>query len=509
MADADFESASAILLRRDYFMCRIHFNVAGLFSFCYTISCMITHIIGLNKYKFLAIALLVGIFMLFSAKKTFAYDDIVVVIDPGHGGIVTDTNSNGGCIYNGVYEKDVNLITATALYNELSGYQNVTVYMTRTADVELPLDARIAYAKSVNANVVISVHYNASENHNFYGSEIFTSMYGQPYATGTGLARCIMKQWEDFGSPSKGIKTRKGDKGDYYGLIRMGCDIGMPVIILEHGYLDNDNDFSRMNSIEIWQRLGILDATGIAEYYGFKKDTVREKITPTVNLGSPTNEMSPDNTAPENVKLVVDNYDPETGEVKYSVSASETNSQLMYLGFATGKVSDETVINDLILWDNNKGVQTGIYEVPKGFDGELTVRVYNNYELFTDSTGVKLDSGKDDESINRDSGETDNQDGSEDPGELDGVPGDKGNPETKIIDEIIIGEQAEHIEITPEMVEAAEEANSQKTKAIIGIAIAGSVVILAALIGVTMIVVNAKEKKKDRRNEFDYRRNNI
>lgn len=432
-----------------------------------------------------------------------AYDDIVVVIDPGHGGIVTDTNSNGGCIYNGVQEKDVNLITAQALFDELSTYQNVTVYMTRTTDVEMPLDDRIAFAKSVYANVVVSVHYNASNDHNFYGSEIFTSMYGQPYATGTGLGRCIMKKWESFGNASKGIKTRKGNNGDYYGLIRKGCELGMPVIILEHGYLDNDNDFSRLNSIEAWQKLGVLDAQGIAEYYGFKKDVVQEKITPTITIGAPTSEIAPDESAPTSVKLIIDEYDPKTGILKYSLSAAETQSMLMYYGFKTGKVTETTVFDDLLLWDNSKGVQTGEYEVGKNYEGDITARVYNNYELYTDSEKCPLDSGEEkDETGDGTEGDTDDPEITDD--DLDSVPSDKGNSETKIIDEIILGEQAEYIDISPEMVEEAEAARSQKNKSLMGIAIAASVVVLALLIGITAAVCSAQNKKAAKRRQDNY-----
>ena len=434
--------------------------------------------------------ILTAILLIFKGETVLAYDDIVVVIDPGHGGVVTDTNNNGGCIYNGVQEKDVNLITAQALYDELSQYKNVTTYMTRTTDVEMSLEERIAFAKSVDANVVVSVHYNASANHNYYGSEIFTSMYGQPYATGTGLGRCIMEGWNDFGSPSKGIKTRKGDHGDYYGLIRNGCEIGMPVIILEHGYLDNDHDFSRMGDVQTWQELGRIDAEGIVKYYGFKKDTVQETITPTVKIGAPTKEISPDDTPPENVKLTVEEYNPESGEVKYKLSAAENQSILMYYGFRTGKVTEDTVFDDLFLWDNSKGVQEGVFEAPKGYDGTLTVRVYNSYELFSDGEPVTL-SAKEEEN-NEEQGET--ADGGEP--ELDSVPNDFGNGETKIIDEIILGNQAEYVEISPDAVNNAENAKSQKSKALLGIAIAGSIVALAVLIGVTVAVYSVTNRMK-------------
>ena len=442
------------------------------------------------------------------ARPALAYDNVVIVIDPGHGGVVTEDNSNGGCMYNNLCEKDVNLITATALYNELSQYKNITVYITRTADVELSLEQRIAFAQSVNADVMVSVHYNACSDHNFYGGEIFTSMYGKCRATGYGLASCIMQKWEDFGTVCKGIRTRKGNNGDYYGLIRQGKEIDLPVIILEHGYLDNDNDFSRMSGTEEWQKLGVLDATGIAEYYGLRKDLVQGSITPTVSVQSYAAPALPDETAPESVKLVVDEYNEETGEIKYSLSAAEDGDDLMYYGIQKGPITDETVFSDLILWDNSKGVQTGEITVPAEYSGLLTARVYNSYELYTDSESIDLSTVNDKPDENADEG----PDASDDPlGKSDADDFAEGSDELEILDTIVVDSvSSEHIDITPDMVDEAENAVSIENKAKIGLAIAGAVVALGVVIafslGVYKMVLEVKKDKKKSRKKYDWER---
>jgi len=86
-------------------------------------------------------------------------DNIVIVIDPGHGGenLGTDTNPN----FN---EKDINLITANALIEELSKYEGVTIYSTRTDDTDLSLRKRAEFAKSVNADFLISLHIMLQKN---------------------------------------------------------------------------------------------------------------------------------------------------------------------------------------------------------------------------------------------------------------------------------------------------------------------------------------------------------
>ena len=90
----------------------------------------------------------------------------VIVIDPGHGGTNTGTNTSGPV------EKNLNLITAQAMYAELSKYDNCTVYMTRTADVDMTLAERAQFAQNVGANFLFSIHYNASSDHKSYGAEV-------------------------------------------------------------------------------------------------------------------------------------------------------------------------------------------------------------------------------------------------------------------------------------------------------------------------------------------------
>ena len=96
-------------------------------------------------------------------------EELVIVIDPGHGG------ENQGTIENNHEEKAMTLITAMAMYEELGLYDNVKVYLTRTTDQELSLKERAAYAASVDADFLFSIHYNASENHELFGSEVWVS----------------------------------------------------------------------------------------------------------------------------------------------------------------------------------------------------------------------------------------------------------------------------------------------------------------------------------------------
>ena len=184
------------------------------------------------------VSFLITIFLcFFLSAPVWAADSVTVVIDPGHGGAGEDDAENGAKYADGLAEKDVNLVTSLAMRDELQKYYNVEVYLTREDDRKLSLEERVRYAKMVGADVMVCCHYNASETHIFYGSEIFTSAFGECYRVGNSLGRCIMDRWvNDEGRENKGIKVRIGSRGnDYYGVIRHGREEDLPVLIVEHG----------------------------------------------------------------------------------------------------------------------------------------------------------------------------------------------------------------------------------------------------------------------------------
>ena len=53
----------------------------------------------------------------------------VIVIDPGHGGENLGTEANVS-FPGGIQEKEMDLITAKAMYEELQAFDGVTVYLT-------------------------------------------------------------------------------------------------------------------------------------------------------------------------------------------------------------------------------------------------------------------------------------------------------------------------------------------------------------------------------------------
>lgn len=91
-----------------------------------------------------------------------------IVIDAGHGG-----KDPGAIGPTGLMEKDVALDIAKRLKAKLESKMDCKVLLTRTTDRFLELDERTMFANSVNADLFISVHLNASRDRSARGVETY------------------------------------------------------------------------------------------------------------------------------------------------------------------------------------------------------------------------------------------------------------------------------------------------------------------------------------------------
>lgn len=221
--------------------------------------------------------------------------NVVVVLDPGHDA------SQGGTRGNGVAEEEVNFKIAEYCKEELEQYQGVTVYMTRNTracpfglgsnkgDAAICNEKRVEYAKSVGANVYVSLHNNAANSSSASGVLIFypNQNYNPSLSReGEELASQILGQLTALGLRNRGTTVRTcrdhvpqyqyadGSQADYYAVIRNCKKAGIPAIIVEHAFITNPDDVNNfLSTDEKLKSLGVADATGIAQYYGLKKET--------------------------------------------------------------------------------------------------------------------------------------------------------------------------------------------------------------------------------------------
>lgn len=252
------------------------------------------------------LALLFTIFFMIPSLKTEAAagsfttedEEIVICIDPGHGG----ENKGAEYLQNDIltYEKELDLKIGLYLKENLEQYENVRVEITRTEDIDVSIDARAEYAKNVGADYFISVHNNATEEAitDKNGCMVLMTVGGyQPENTrvpsieNTSLYLCnsVIRELTGLGitistdfdvdktagilrrpySPEGLAKTTKyypnDSVTDYYGAIKGNIERGIPAIIIEHAYGNNASDFEKyLSSDEKLKVLADADERAIA-----------------------------------------------------------------------------------------------------------------------------------------------------------------------------------------------------------------------------------------------------
>ncbi len=93
---------------------------------------------------------------------------LVVVLDPGHGGI------DPGADQDGVLEKDLMLQFARELKEALTRAGGFDVVMTRDADVFVSLERRVAIAHQSGADLFVSLHADALSEGRATGATVYT-----------------------------------------------------------------------------------------------------------------------------------------------------------------------------------------------------------------------------------------------------------------------------------------------------------------------------------------------
>ena len=190
-----------------------------------------------------------------------------IFLDPGHGG------SDPGAISGGVREKDLTL----SVYNKVSsklaslGY---TVLTSRNVDKDVDLVDRAEQANNANADMLLSIHFNAGGRGIARGIETY---YYQATAD-----RVPKINKENHNNPERLERSRKlankvqqnllyqtgaNDRGVKRASFTVLRETSIPSILVELGFIDNPEERNKIKTNEYQERLanGIVD--GIVEYY--------------------------------------------------------------------------------------------------------------------------------------------------------------------------------------------------------------------------------------------------
>ena len=121
-------------------------------------------------------------------SKTMRYQrvsDVIVVIDPGHGG--KDPGATG---LHGTHEKDVVLAIAKKLQADINRVPGFRAVLTRHGDYFISLRGRLAIARRHKADMFIAIHADAYHNKSAHGVSVFAlSQRGATSEAGRWLAR--------------------------------------------------------------------------------------------------------------------------------------------------------------------------------------------------------------------------------------------------------------------------------------------------------------------------------
>ncbi len=311
---------------------------------------------------------------------------VTVMLDPGHGG-PNATSDNLGAQYAPYSEKALTLELAQKIAAELAQYDGITVGLTRTGDTSLTLAQRAASAKASQADLLVSLHFNATGSHLYYGSEVWTSAFGSNYAAGASFGQTVLSNLQTLGLYSKGVKTRIGSHGDYYGIIRESVSRGIPAVIIEHCYMDNQTD--RTLGVSNLSALAHADATAIAQYFHLKAKSGSPDYTGFVRpaaSAAPAAEISQDVTPPETCRLEVLSNDG-AGHITCRLTAKDTDTiyPVLYYSFSVNGISTA-----LLPYSQAAGSITFTATVPVGQTSTITATAYNSYELSTLSNAVSV-----------------------------------------------------------------------------------------------------------------------
>jgi len=195
------------------------------------------------------------IFFVFSQIIFAQYSNLIVTIDPGHGG--TDPGALG---YNGsAYpdEKDLTLEIATLLRTELinRGFSSTKVRRTRTSDVYVGIIDRKNYINAQNPDASVSIHFNSFTSASANGTE---TLYYHNNILANKFQSFIVNA---MNTTNRGVIYR-----DNLGVLQTYSSI--PAALTESLFISNQSNWNLINSTSGKNNLKNAHADALINFFG-------------------------------------------------------------------------------------------------------------------------------------------------------------------------------------------------------------------------------------------------
>ena len=180
----------------------------------------------------------VGILVITFATLSFVSskkETITIVIDASHGG------HDLGSFHNEFFEKDI-ANSISKKINEINDNKNIKILFTRDDDQFLELSERTKYINNIKPDLVLSLHINQNTNVTTNGFEAFVYDKSIAYESSNELAQKLVLDFEkNIPLKNRGVKTAP------FWILKKS---EVPAIIIEMGFLSNENDRKYITSSE-------------------------------------------------------------------------------------------------------------------------------------------------------------------------------------------------------------------------------------------------------------------
>ncbi|CAI9405105.1 N-acetylmuramoyl-L-alanine amidase AmiC [Pleomorphomonas sp. T1.2MG-36] len=222
----------------------------------------------------------------------------LIVIDAGHGGVDAGTVSASG-----VLEKDIVLAFAKKLQERLEQTGKVAVLLSRTDDTFLPLGSRVQFARDHAADLFLSIHADSEHEGSVRGATVYTlsdkasdreaaALAAKENASDLIAGLDLQQEADDVTDILVDLTRREtrnfsaafanGLIGDLASATRMiknprrsaGFQVlkahDVPSVLVEIGYLSNDQDEKLLTSDEWRSRVADAVTQAVLRFFGQK-----------------------------------------------------------------------------------------------------------------------------------------------------------------------------------------------------------------------------------------------
>lgn len=186
-----------------------------------------------------------------------SYQGKVIAIDPGHGG-----SEPGAIGPNGTREEDVNLALGKKVQRLLEA-KGAKVIMTRTGDYNVDLYERTNKANKANADIFVSIHFNANTNPSMGGTSTYIYSSNEPAQASRNeessrLALCVQAELvKALGLRDAGIRNAN------FVVVRTAA---APAILVEVAFISNPSEEKLLNTESFQNKAAEAIVLGIGKY---------------------------------------------------------------------------------------------------------------------------------------------------------------------------------------------------------------------------------------------------